>query len=66
MVGVLTQAVPVRPANQTTPFSFNYTFTSDDATVGKVTFRAAIEINGARDALPADNEAIAAPTKVTR
>jgi PKD repeat protein len=63
-VGVLTQSVPVRSANRTTDFSFTYTFTGDDARIGKVTFRAVASVSGARDALPADNEAIAPPTKV--
>jgi PKD repeat protein len=66
VVGTLTQQVPVRGANRTTPFSFNYTFTSDDAALGKVTFKAVATISGARDALPSDNTAIALPTKVTR
>lgn len=65
-VGTLTQSVPMRPANQTTDFNFSYTFTADDANVGKVTFKAVATIINARDALPADNEAIAAPTKVNR
>jgi len=66
-VGSLTQFVPVRPSNRTTNFNFSYTFTSDDANVGKVTFRAVANILGARDALPADNEAISSPpTKVSR
>jgi PKD repeat protein len=65
-VGVLTQSVPVRPSNRTTDFSFSYTFTSADAQVGKVTFKAVANVVGARDALPADNEAIASPTKVNR
>ena len=65
-VGSLTQSVPVRAANRTTDFSFNYSFTSTDAQIGKVTFRALATVVGLRDALPADNEAIAAPTKVNR
>jgi Tol biopolymer transport system component/PKD repeat protein len=65
-VGTQTQSVPVRPANRTTDFSFSYTFTVDDARVGKVTFRAVANVLGARDPLPADNEAIATPTKVNR
>ncbi len=65
-VGSLTQSVPVRSANRTTDFNFSYTFTSDDAGVGKVTFKAIATINGPRDAQPADNEAIAPSTKVTR
>jgi hypothetical protein len=65
-IGSLTQSVPVRGSNRTTPFSINYTFTSDDAALGKVTFRAVATISGVRDALPSDNTAIALPTKVTR
>ncbi len=64
--GSLTQSVPVRSGNRTTNFSFNYTFTSADATVGKVTFEAVATIIGYRDALPADNTLIAPPTKVTK
>jgi PKD repeat protein len=65
-VGSLIQSVPVRSANRTTDFNFSYTFTSADAQVGKVTFKAVANIFGARDALPADNEAIATPIKVSR
>lgn len=65
-VGVLTQSVPVRPSNRTTDFQFSYTFTAADAQVGKVTFKAVANVLGGRDALPADNEAIARPTKVSR
>lgn len=64
LVGTLTQSVPVRSSNRTTDFAFSYTFTSDDAIVGKVTFKAVATVVGARDALPTDNEAIASPTKV--
>jgi PKD repeat protein len=64
--GSLTQSVPMNPKNGTTDFAFSYTFTADDATIGKVTFKAVAVIAGARDALPADNEAIAPPTKVSR
>ncbi len=65
-VGTTIQSVPVRSANRTTDFNFSYTFTKDDAILGKVTFRAVAIISGVRDALPADNEAISLPTKVTR
>ena len=64
-VGTLQQQVPVRSANRTTKFSFSYTFTNADGTIGKVTFRAVATILSARDALPADNEAISAPVKVS-
>ncbi len=63
-VGTLTQSVGVTQGNHTTPFSFNYTFTSDDATAGKVTFEAVATILGARDALPGDNTVVALPTAV--
>jgi hypothetical protein len=63
-IGSLTQSVPVRPANRTTSFAFNYTFTDEDATVGKVAFKAVATLQGAHDALPADNQAISSPTKV--
>jgi len=64
--GSLTQQVPVRPSNRTTRFKFSYTFTGDDASIGKVSFKAIANLVDARDALPADNEAIAPPTKVNR
>jgi hypothetical protein len=50
--------------SRTTSFDFSYTFTADDAVAGKVTFKVVATIVGARDAAPADNEAIALPTKV--
>ena len=65
-IAVLQQSVPVRSANRTTNFDFSYTFTAGDAALGKVTFRAVAIIEGGRDALPADNEAIGSPTKVSR
>ena len=64
--GSLTQSVPLNPRNGTTEFAFSYTFTDSDAQIGKVTFRAVAVVTGVRDALPADNEAIAPPTKVSR
>ena len=65
LVGTLIQSLTPRGKNQTTPFTFNYTFTANDGITGKVTFKAVATIIGARDALPADNEAIATPTKVS-
>jgi hypothetical protein len=65
-VGRLQQTVPVRPANRTTEFSFNYTFTQEDANMGKVTFKAIATLQDYRDALPGDNEVNALPTKVVR
>jgi len=64
-IGNVTKSVPASGANRTTSFSFSYTFTSDDAAIGKVTFKAVANLINARDALPADNEAIASPTKVS-
>jgi PKD domain len=61
-----TQSVPVRGGNKTSDFAFNYAFTSDDAALGKVTFRAVATIVNARDALPSDNETISLPTKVNK
>jgi PKD repeat protein len=66
LIGFLEQSVPVRSGNRTTDFSFSYTFTNEDAAIGKVNFRAVAVILTARDALPTDNEAISAPTKVAR
>jgi len=63
LVGTLTHEVPAS-RNRTIPFDFNYTFTGDDAAIGKVTFEAIATIVNARDALSADNTAIALPTKV--
>jgi hypothetical protein len=65
-VGTGQQSVPVRGGNRTTNFEFNYTFTADDAAVGKVTFRAVASVIGGQDAIPADNEAISMPVKVGR
>jgi hypothetical protein len=65
-IGILLQSVPIRSANRTTNFDFSYTFTADDAAIGKVTFQAVATIQGGRDALPADNQAIGQPTKVSR
>lgn len=64
-VGTLSLWTPVRAGNRTTDFYFSYTFTPADAQVGKVTFKAIATILNGRDALPADNEFISFPTKVT-
>jgi PKD domain len=66
-VGAITQNVPVRKSNQTSTYTFNYTFTANDAVLGKVSFKAVASIVGARDALPGDNVLISSPpTKVSR
>lgn len=66
MVGVTNQNIPVRLGNRTTAVSFSYTFTQADADMGKVTFKAVVNIIDARDALPGDNEAISPPAKITQ
>jgi len=65
-VGTLVQFVPVRSANRTTAFNYSYTFTAEDARVGKATFKAMAFTLDARDGWPGDNEAISLPTKVSR
>ena len=66
-IGAYIQFIPVRLGNRTTTFTFRYTFTMDDASIMKVTFKAIATIVDARDALPADNEAISyPPTKITK
>jgi PKD domain-containing protein len=64
-IGYSEQVVPVR-TNRTTDFSFSYTFTSEDALIGKVTFKAVANMSLARDAFPADNEAVSSPVKVNK
>jgi hypothetical protein len=63
--GALTQLVLARP-NRTTTFPFAYTFTSEDAAVGKVTFKAVAITTASRDAFPYDNEVISTPTTVSQ
>jgi len=65
LIGSQELLVPARSSNRTVTVNFNYTFTSDDASIGKVTFKAVATIIGARDVLPGDNEA-RATTKVSR
>jgi PKD repeat protein len=65
-VGTLQQYVPVRGGNRTTRFEFSYTFTPEDAQLGKINFRAEAMIVNGRDAIPTNNEAISLPTKVSR
>jgi PKD repeat protein len=64
-VGSSTQMVVVTTTGQTTRFSFSYTITSDDLAMGKITFKAIATIIGHRDALPADNELISTPVKLS-
>lgn len=64
-VGSLLQSVPVQPGNRTTLFRFTQTITQADLSIGKVSFKAVATILGHRDALPADNELISPPVKVS-
>ena len=57
VIGILTLYVPARATKPTT-FKFSYTFTSADASVGKVVFKATANLVNGRDALPSDNTAI--------
>ena len=56
--------IQTQRASEAAPFDFVYTFTAEDATAGTVTFRAVATVVGVRDARPADNAAVAAPTEV--
>ena len=60
--------IPVQNGKKTQAFTFTYTFTAQDAAVGKVTFRASVGIwePGIVDAYPGDNFATAISTRVTR
>jgi hypothetical protein len=64
LVATSTQTLPTR--NRVTSVVFSYTFTPDDGIIGKVTLKVVADLVGARDALPADNVAIAPPAKVTK
>lgn len=64
LVATSTQTLPTR--DRVTSVAFSYTFAPEDAIIGKVTFKAVATLLGARDALPADNEAIGPPTKVNK
>jgi hypothetical protein len=50
--------------NGSTTFTFNYTFTSADLGVGKVSFKAVATIVDHRDAARAANELISSPPTV--
>ena len=64
-VGQVTQGVPARAARRTTSFEVSYTFSDQDAQLGKVTFQAVATLVTARDANPSDNTVIAPATRVT-
>ncbi len=64
-IGFLQQFVDVKPKAKPTDFYLSYTFTAEDAQVGKVIFKAIANPVNARDAFPADNEFISFAVKVT-
>src|SRR5262249_14757972 len=65
-VGSLTQLVPVRPpGGNTTRFAFSYTVTPADGTIGKITFEAIATIVDHHDSLPADNQLLSPPVKIS-
>lgn len=61
VIGILTLYVPAK-AKQATTFKFSYTFTPDDAAIGKVTFKAVATIVNGRDAFLSDNTSIVTTT----
>jgi len=66
-VGTSVQTVPPRTANRTTVFTFKYTFTAEDALVGKVTFHAmAFILDNGDDDWQFDNNVYSLPTRVPR
>jgi PKD repeat protein len=66
-IGSVTLDVPASSTKRSVAFNFSYTFTSSDANIGKVTFKAIATIVNARDSYPSDNEAISSPpTKISR
>jgi hypothetical protein len=66
LVGTNVQSVAVMKLKKAVNFSLNYVFTSDDAIIGKVPFKAVATIQGARDAAASDNVATSPPTLVTK
>lgn len=64
-VGADTKPVPVKARGKTTAFSFAYTVTAEDLAAGKITFRAVAGVLQNRDALPADNELLSTPVRVS-
>jgi PKD repeat protein len=65
-IASVTKSVPALSGNRTTAVDFSYKFITDDARLGKVTFKAVATLVGARDAYPSDNEAVSSITKVSK
>ena len=64
LISTSMQFIPIRLGNRATAFTFNYTFSPQDAQIGKVNFKAIVTIltvDVSRDAFPADNQAISTP-----
>jgi hypothetical protein len=66
LVGTSIQTVRVMKLKTAVNYSFNYTFTNEDALIGKLPFRAVATVQGARDAVSGDNTATTPPTLVTK
>ncbi|MEZ4675490.1 MAG: PKD domain-containing protein [Caldilineaceae bacterium] len=64
-IGFLEQFVDVKAKNKPTDFYLSYTFTKEDAGIGKVIFKAIANPVNANDAFPADNEFISYAVKVS-
>lgn len=60
-IGTCTRQVPENSGNHTTRFTFTYIFNLGDSALGQIHFKAVATITNARDAIPANNEAISAP-----
>lgn len=65
-VASLTLRVPASTRGRVTKFVFQYTFTSADAQIGKMIFRAVANIDGIRDSFPQDNERLSLITTLRR
>jgi hypothetical protein len=64
LIGQADVEVPAHPTRKVS-FPFAYTFTPEDAAIGKVTFRAVVQLPWpTKDARPMDNEVIALATTV--
>lgn len=61
VLGSCTHQVPENPHKDATRFTFYYTFNLADAQAGVIHFKAVASITTARDAIPANNEALSTP-----
>jgi PKD repeat protein len=65
-VASTTQEIPVSRGGSTSTYTFSYTFTQEDLSTGSVAFKAAVSLEGARDAIPGDNELTSPPTRILK